>query len=99
LVLRDQVGDVFADVEKVNHVYPMQLKVIAWTDEYREPTYFNAIGVHTNKVCAVLYNSCLPKFLWGVQHADVWLSRTERRRKHSKDERLTSIRGTLMAIS
>ncbi len=44
MVLSNQVGDVFTNVEKVNKVYLMELRVIppgtvlaAWTDEHREP--------------------------------------------------------------
>jgi len=46
MVLRNRVGDVFADVEKVNNVYPLELRVTppgnalaAWTDDHRESTY------------------------------------------------------------
>ena len=45
MVLGNRVGDVFVDIEKVQNLYLMELRVIsrgtaiaAWTDEHREPT-------------------------------------------------------------
>jgi transposase InsO family protein len=44
--LRNRDGDMFANIERVNNVYPMVLKVVppkamlaAWTDEGADPTY------------------------------------------------------------
>ena len=46
MVLRNLAGDIFADIEKVHNVYPVELRAIpqrtalvAWTDDHREPTY------------------------------------------------------------
>ena len=45
MVLRDRAGDVFADIDMVNNVFPTKLRIVspgnalvAWTSEYRERT-------------------------------------------------------------
>ena len=50
MVLRNPAGDVFADIEKVHNVYPVELRVIpqrialaAWMDNHREPTYLELV--------------------------------------------------------
>ena len=60
MILRNRMGDVLADIEKQNNVYPIGLRVIppgtasaAWTDEHREPTYLELVQCLQKLVMAV----------------------------------------------